>query len=203
MANNQLEIFWEIYRRNLGFNPDEPMGFQERSYWKRVRTQMKKCMESNDPEYALYNSPDFNKQYFLSKWWDKLDRFDKEKYLIHVWLNKGVSLLHGYDWWLPYFKDIGFISNCNSPKPNEDILLYRGAYPAFSQGLSWTPNREFAKTFAGQGEKMNVYQVVVKPESILGIFSGTAGYIGEPNQIYHGFEYVVDYRTIEPKIVRR
>lgn len=202
MSINQqvLNDYWDWYRRTMGFNPNEPMTSEENKFWDGIHLQRQMCLDSKDPLYAIYEAPPFDKQYFLAEWWDKLDIDDKKRYLTHVWLNKGPSFLLGYDWWFPYFKDVGFLTNCNADRPTKEVVLYRGAFPFIKYGLSWTDDIELAKLFGSQHDESRVYKAVVKPESILGVIRGVAGYAEEgkaSSEKYTGDEYVVNYHEIE------
>ncbi|MBN6890035.1 hypothetical protein ACUXCC_005547 [Cytobacillus horneckiae] len=195
---NKIDMFWYKHRKMMGFNPDEPMNIQERLYWKRLNNEREKCLASTDPEYAILRAPYFDKQLFLEKWWDKLNIEEKEKYLLHVWGNKGGGNLYGYDWWLPYFNEVGFLTNIDESLPTKPVTLYRGVVPFFSNGMSWTSQidlaRHFANSFSIMGEK-KLYKTEVDPEDILGIVQGdVVNYNGKVEK--NGLEYVINHRKL-------
>ena len=195
-----LEIYWYQYRSIMGFDPEKPESFEEIMYWKRVKKMRDKCSNSNDPHYAITNAPSFDKQSHLKKWWEDLNRLDKEKYLIHVWFGKMNGLMYGLDWWIPFFEDVGFITNCDTYRPHEPITLYRGTEPYFQQSMSWTTNLDMARTFADSTSLMgdkNVYKTTVKPESILAIFKGNAVDRNGEMLREHGLEYVINHQDLK------
>lgn len=170
--------------------------FDEEAFLSRINRQREMGVKFDNPYIAVHEAAPIDKQYFLGEWWDKLPQNSKRGYLIHVWLNKaGPSFMYGYDWWFPYFEEIGFITNYAIDKPTKEIELYRGALPNFKRGMSWTPDKKFAELFVSQHKESKVYKATIKPESILGIFYGIAGsYDGKEREA--GLEYVVNYKEI-------
>ncbi|WP_145524127.1 hypothetical protein [Virgibacillus sp. SK37] len=107
--------------------------------------------------------------------------------------------LYGFDWWIPYFEDTGFITNCDASKPTKPVVLYRGVEPFFRQGMSWSNNIDMAKTFADSASLISnkyVYGTIVQPESILAIFKGNAVNIDGSPIKNHGIEYVVNHQQL-------
>ncbi|MRX56727.1 hypothetical protein GJU41_22550 [Bacillus idriensis] len=196
--NNSLDMFWYKHRLIMGFDPENPNTIEESLYWKRVNNQREKCLDSKDPEYAILNAPYFDKQYHLQKWWEDLNDYDKKRFLIHVWFNKADGNLYGFDWWLPYFEEVGFISNIDETLPTEPITLYRGIEPLFMKGMSWTPQIEMARHFSESVSLMEdkkLFKTEVDPEYILAILEENAvGYKGE--LITKGIEYVVNHQKL-------
>lgn len=193
--------FWVKHRALKGFDPTEPMGIREKLYWKRIEVQRKICESSNNYFVAITLAPSFDKQYFLKKWWDKLSDSDKEWSLRHVWQTKGISVIYGYDWWLPYFRDTGFITDIGADKPIAPVTLYRGSRPEFKAGMPWTSNIEVAKTYRDQplivpGER-KVYKTTVHPDSILAIFGGDFYDLVTKETVVSGTEYVINHQDLK------
>lgn len=195
-------FYWDYYR-NIYIRA-EPGSLIDSLHWFKVRQQRKICKKARFPGVAIYLAPPFDKQYFLSKWWARLQPDEKVEFLTHVWLEKGPSNLLGFDWWLPYFEDTGFITNCGIERPTEEVLLYRGTTPLVKQGMSWTPNLEEARFFANgeciSGMKKNVYKMTVSPDSILAIFAGKAAYLQDQEPV-NILEYVVNHRELDPAMI--
>ncbi len=197
------EAYWYKVRIQQGFDIDKPMTIQERIFWGSVKNRRLACEETTNPHNAIERAYPFDKQYFLSKWWDKLNTDEKERLLKHVWLNKGDSLLFGYEWWLPYFNEIGFTSNC-SEQPTEPITLYRGAGKEVMIGMSWTNTFETARMFAEKEFMLTntkVYKTVVGPENILAIYKGAAADINNLKKVYEVFDYVIDYQKLDVELI--
>lgn len=184
------------YRVLNGFNPDKPMTIKERLHWASVNLQRKLCLATQTAHVAVECAPVLDKQYFLAKWWNQVDIETKKTLLEHTWRNKMDGYFYGLDWWLPYFKEVGFITNCDKRIPTEPITLYRGTEPFFRQGMSWTSNINMAETFANTyslfGDKF-IYGTVVQPDSILGIFKG--------NSKRGGLEYVINHQHLNEDMI--
>lgn len=195
---NATDMFWYRHRLIMGFDT-EKWSLEETFYWNKVKRLREQCSASEDPEYAIFNAPYFDKQALLGKWWEHLTLEEKKEYLIHVWFNKADGTLYGFDWWLPFFEETGFITNTDACMPDEPITLYRGIEPFFKYGMSWTPEIDFARRFVDSvllmGEK-KLYKAVVSPDNILAILKGNlVNYAGELDAV--GVEYVVNHRTLE------
>lgn len=204
--------FWVKHRVLKGFDPEKPMGLKEKLYWKRIELQRNICKKSNNHFTAITLAAPFDKQYFLEKWWDKIPDYHKAWSLKHVWQTKGISVIYGYDWWLPYFKDTGFITDIGvgdgkatelyADQPTEPVTLYRGSRPEFKVGMPWTSNIEVAKTYRDQplilaGER-KIYKTEVQPESILAIFGGDFTDLITGESVVSGTEYVINHRHLSP-----
>src|SRR5699024_491113 len=196
---NKDKLFWQKYRMTQGLDPDGGSIIQEKLHFKKMKKQREKAMNADNPHDAIMKSPIYDRQYLLEKWWDKLSRNEKEKYLIYTWGNKIDGTMYGFDWWTPYFKELGYITNCGEPKPIEPIVLYRGSEPFFRKGMSWTDDIEMAEGFAESWSFISnkyVYRMVVYPEQILGIVRGNAVDIyGRPQR--NGLEYILEYETLK------
>ena len=112
-----------------------------------------------------------------------------------MWTHTSTSFLYGLDWWLPYFEELGFITNCDANKPTEFITLYRGVEEPFAVGMSWTNQLWLAKSFIHRNKifrdmDKHLYESVVKPEHILAIIKDING---DGNAI----EYIVNYKGID------
>lgn len=191
-------LFWELFEIENGI--DKFPQWKKDLFWDDARRLRERCAISNSPEYAIKNCLPFDKQSFLEKWWDKLDESNKKEYLIHVWLNKGSSMIFGYDWWIPFFSEVGFITNDENLVLNDDkIVLYRGSLPWLKEGMSWTTNKEFAELFASQFPESNLYTIEVNKNELLGVFYGSAGTTDDVENVAYGYEYVLNSRKIEGK----
>jgi len=195
---NKLDMFWEKYRLFMGIE-GKSNWLKAKMHWAKVDRIRKECLESDDPHHVFEIAHFLDLPFFLDKWWDKLDRHYKERYLTETWFKKIDGHLNGLNWWIPYFNELGFITNCEAPKPSEPIVLYRGVEPYFRLGMSWTNNVDMAETFAGSdsliGNKF-VYGTVVQPESILAVFKGNAVDTDGQPYIEHGLEYVVNHQHL-------
>lgn len=192
------EYFLFKYRASKGFNPNEPMSFKERLHWKKIEMQRNFCRRTTSAYASISMAPYFDKQYFLAKWWDKLNQEDKKSYLEMVWLQKGDCPIYGYDWWIPYFEEIGFIANNGFEKPLQPITLYRGSRPSYILGMSWTDQIEAAELFKnysllGGLPPKKIYKTVVQPESVLAIFSGIDPKLHETLMVR---EYVLNHQHL-------
>jgi hypothetical protein len=121
-----VEAFWYGYRAMLGFNPDKPMTFEERMYWRKMGRHRQRALEADNPHTAILQAPVYDKQYFLEIWWNELDRSDKEYYLTFVWANKPHGHIYGLDWWLPFFEDVGYITNTDLSHPDGTVFHEAG-----------------------------------------------------------------------------
>lgn len=191
-----LEVFhWEL-RAMLGFNPNEPVSVFESSYWNGVKKRRKRCFELDDnPTKAIDLADTFDKQYFLERHWNKLSDNQKVKMLGHTFTKKTTAILYGFDWWIPYFKEVGFFSDFQMKKPNEPIVMYRGASEETRIGMSWT-DYDIAKVYAEINEiykDRNVYKVELNPELLLAAFFRSGNSIDEKPHI----EYVVNFQELK------
>jgi|SRR5699024_432256 len=201
-----MEAFWYKHRIMMGFDPDKPVTFLEMMYWGKIRKIREKCLNSDDPTYAITNAPYFDKQYLLEKWWDDLDDTEKRHFLKVVWQNKGSSVMYGYDWWIPFFKDVGFIKDEDVNVPTEPVVLYRGAIPDLKLGMPWSSNYDVAEAYAFHslnlfGEK-EIYKATINPESILAIFRGDfVDQDGKP--LVKGTEYVINHQMLDENTIEQ
>lgn len=190
----------------MGFDPNEPMTIEEKWHWKELEALRHRCEESEDPFFAIKSAPYFDKQYFLGKWWDALNINEKAELLGLVWMNKGDGYLFGFNWWLPFFEEVGFITNCDAEIPQEPITLYRGSEEAFSRGMSWTPDLKVAEEYAyvnlGVFGDKKVFTTTVDPDAILAIFGGDFldDHSGEVRVTGH--EYVINHEKLKPENIR-
>lgn len=199
-GNDFMDMFWYRHRLLRGYDPNEPLSFEEIRHFNKIKRQRQKCLESDSPHYAITKAVYFDKQYFLEKWWNELTAFDKEYYLKHVWANKADGNFYGFDWWLPYFKEVGFFSNIDIERPKEPITLYRGIEPHFKRGMSWTPTYEMALSFSKtvslwEGGK-KVFKTIVQPESVLAILKGNG--IESDGTVWYegGLEYIINHQEL-------
>lgn len=128
----------------------------------------------------------------LAERWPGLSGKEKEQWLAFAWQNSDLYGEYDYSWWLPFFKEVGYITNNRTEKPREAVTLYRGALPEFKNGMSWTPKLWIAKFYRFQNNengklKRRVYQVTVQPDLILGI-------VAPP----FALEYILDYSRLDP-----
>lgn len=200
---HKIELFWYKYRGTHDLDPEgKSTWLQEKRHFAKMSRQRKLCQESDDPIYAITKACDIDRQYFLQERWDELDAHDKRKALEYVWLTSGDGVLYGFDWWFPYFEETGFFTNCVHSKPNEPLMLYRGAEPPFAALMSWTDSYEMAYSFANYtGEPIMekyVFKTVVNPESILAIFRCETGFANNEGETTLDDEYVVDFRDLNP-----
>ena len=191
-------IFWNYVKRLHGVN-----GFlQEKFFFRDVKRVRKLCEESKDPYYAIERSYFFDKQYFLQKWWDKLEYHEKKELLFYVWGAKVVNVIYGNDWWLPFFKELGFISNCGAKQPKDEVVLYRASEEEFKSYMSWTADLQTAVSYQKIKppipSKVNVYKTTVRPSAVLAIVDGTFwvtdGYNVEG--VLKGNEYIVNHNKL-------
>lgn len=146
------------------------------------------------------------KAYFLAKWWDRMTIEEKHECLEMTWLNQGSSARLGYDWWIPYFKEIGFLTNCGAEKPIKEVRLYRGSRPELKCGMPWTTNPIVAKVFAERGTQTGtkrVWTTKVSPELVLGIVKGVmdSSHMDGMEGLTDVVEYIVDYRGLDPDLI--
>lgn len=205
---NKDTLFWYKHRVLHGLDPDNTNNFAERSHWKEIKKARRKANEATNAIEAITSAPYFDKQYYLAKWWGKLQKDEKRELLLYTWGNKGDAIIKGYDWWLPYFKDVGFFTNAEVDRPEEPIKLYRASEPYFVRGMSWTKDYEMAKAFQDTNIRLlgdkHIHSTVVEPENILAIVEGNVVVIGEDNEYitkHAGLEYVVDHRSIKKALV--
>src|SRR5699024_9411161 len=148
---------------------------------------------------AFAYAPFIDYQPLLEEWWDELDREEKEKYLTKTWFQKMDGFFMGLDWWIPYFQELGYITNCDMPKPTEPIILYRGSEPFFRLGMSWTDNVDMARVFSESESLISnkyIYRTIVQPESILAILRGDAVDVDGSTIVNHGLEYVINHQDL-------
>lgn len=199
--SESLDLYWRQIRVGMGFNPDEPMTIREKIIWKEVNEIRKACKEESDPVEAIVKAAPFDKQHFLENRWNELNLEEKENMLSHVWFNKGrVGVLFGYEYWLPFFKEVGFMTNCNATRPKEPTKLYRGTEAPFKRGISWTTDLEVAKSYVVEGSpfgEVKIYQTIVEPESIFGIFFEEIGVGRTSMETFHSIEYIVNYQDLK------
>ncbi|RDW15949.1 hypothetical protein [Oceanobacillus chungangensis] len=197
---HKMKIFWSKFKMINGLKDDGTEILQESLLWRKVARTREACEKSDNPEYALKNAFYFDKQYFLEKWWNTFTRDEKEFYLIYVWGAKGDGNLYGFDWWLPYFNELGFISNKDKMRPEKPIILYRAAEPYFARGMSWTDDINMALVFQDRNHDLlgprTVYKTTFYPESILAIVEGSIVNLSY-EQLSYGKEYVVNHNDIE------
>ncbi|MEH7328091.1 hypothetical protein CN330_24235 [Priestia megaterium] len=156
-----------------------------------IEIQRNLALKADNPISAIKCASDIDQPYFLKKWWPKMTQEDKKQMIIKVWLNSISCAVFGYDWWLPLFKEIGFITNYSAVKPVEEVTLYRAVEPneTYIKGMSWTPNLEMAKFVQSFDKKARIYTTVVQPEFVLAILEDFP-------RGQHLIEYVVDYRVL-------
>lgn len=197
---NKLELFWYKYRVFMGLDPEgKSTWLQEKMHFAAVEEARKKSFEADNVHQAFEVASFLDMQALLEKWWNDLDNNAKEAYLIKTWFQKMDGHLYGLDWWLTYFDDVGYITNCDVPRPSEPIVLYRGIEPPFRLGMSWTNNINMAETFAESESLISnkyVYGTIVQPESILAIFKGNAVNVDGSPLMDHGVEFVVNHRHL-------
>lgn len=197
---NKQGLFWRKYRLILGLDPDGRDWLKENRHWNAVEKVRKECLESTDPARIFEIAHFLDLPYFLEKWWDYLYIQEKEKYLIQTWFMKMDASITGLDWWIPYFNELGYITNCEEPKPIDSLVLYRGAIPHFRKQMSWTTNLDMAKSFAESPSEISnkyVYGTIVQPDDILAIFKGD-GVDTDGNVIVdQGLEYVVNHQHLK------
>lgn len=197
---NKIELFWYKYRVFMGLDPEgDSTWFQERMHFKQMRKQRKKAFDTDNVNDAFAYAPFIDYQPLLEKWWDELDREEKEKYLTKTWFQKMDGFFMGLDWWIPYFQELGYITNCDMPKPTEPIILYRGSEPFFRLGMSWTDNVDMARAFSEFESLISnkyIYRTIVQPESILAILRGDAVDVDGSTIVNHGLEYVVNHQDL-------
>lgn len=127
--------------------------------------------------------------------WSSMNDQEKVLNLANVWQAYMVWGNRDYDWWLPYFKEVGYFTNWWLEKPEDPITLYRGSFPEFKAGMSWTPHVSYAKIHRFLKWRMEedrgvVYKMVVNPDQILAI-------IGPPFMR----EYIIDPTSIDESII--
>lgn len=192
------KLFWKIFEWQYGI--DKLPEWKRNLFWDQAAELRQRCWYSDSPETSITECLPFDKQAMLNKWWPSLSIEDKKKYLIHVWLNKGTALMFGYGWWVPYFEETGFLTNYEIDVP-EKIRLYRGSLPWLRDGMSWTPDKEFATLFADQYEESSLYMIDAEKVDILGVFEGTAGIVGDDSSVRIGIEYVLNSAKIVDRII--
>ncbi|MGE7932349.1 hypothetical protein [Viridibacillus arvi] len=102
--NVQEQIFWNFHRSALGFDISNPViSIKEKMYWASVRRNFDYCNAVTNARASIVRAESFHKAYYLQKWWNTLTELEKEELLVHAWLNKGSSLLFGFDFWINYF----------------------------------------------------------------------------------------------------
>lgn len=198
---NKWDMFWYKYRLIMGLDPKgNATWLQEKRHFAQVERIRKQYDEIDNPHRIFEIAHFLDLQPLLEKWWDKLDRQEKEKYLTQTWFNKMDGFLLGLDWWIPFFNELGFITNCNEPKPTEPVTLYRGVEPFFLQGMSWTPKLEMAVSFSESVSLLKggkrVYKTTVNPESVLAVFKGNGVTPDGEKFLEGGLEYVINHREL-------
>ncbi|MBD5605783.1 MAG: hypothetical protein IAI48_11960 [Candidatus Eremiobacteraeota bacterium] len=66
-------------------------------------------------------------------------------------------------------RSCGIIKFANEDAPTVPVIAYRGSDEKGKRGLSWSTNREVARTFANQVTLGNIYVVEVQLAAILGV----------------------------------
>lgn len=193
-----INTFWDYVKSLHGVNG----WFQERMFFKDVSKRRRLCEESDDPFYATEECYFFDKQYFLEKWWDKLQFWEKKELLTQVWNSVIINVVYDLDWWLPYFEEVGFISNVGASRPDDNVVLYRAAEEEFKKYMSWTDDLETAKNIRDIKppitSEVRIYKTIVKPESVLGIFEGNF-LSSDEGGLEYGFkavEYIVNHNEL-------
>ncbi|WP_145524126.1 hypothetical protein [Virgibacillus sp. SK37] len=86
---NKWDLFWYKYRVIMGLDPEgNSTWLQERKHWRKVEKIREKYDELDDPHRIFRIAHFLDLQPLLKKWWSKLDRSEKEKYLTEVWFKK-------------------------------------------------------------------------------------------------------------------
>lgn len=89
--------------------------------------------------------------------------------------------------WIAMFESVGYLHNgfrTEARRPREPITLYRGATPAYRDGLSWTTREADAKFYAGRHPHGRMYTLNADPAWLLARING--------NVFAPGGEYVVN-----------
>jgi len=156
-----------------------------------IEVQRNLALKADNPISAIKCAADIDQPYFLKKWWPKMTHEEKKQMIVKVWFNHISCAVFGYDWWLPLFKECGFITNCNIEKPLDEIKLYRAIEPneTYIRGMSWTPDLGMAKFVQSFNKEAKIYTTVVQPEFVLAILEGF------PRGVCL-LEYVIDYRGL-------
>lgn len=174
------------------------------NFWRSVADFRNYYMKKSMPS-AIINALPFDKQALLYKFWPYMLQDSKIYYLAHAWMNKGPSDLFGYDWWIPYFSEVGFLTNIDRdfPEEQQEIVLYRGAKPEWKAGMSWTEDKTFAELFASQSQEYKIYRISVRFKEVLGVFEGTAGTLDDADEgtLSVGIEYVLNPQKLGSRIL--
>lgn len=201
---NKDTLFWIRHRLLNGLDPKGNDFFEESMHWNKIEKARKRAREATTAVDAVTAAPYFDKQYHLGKWWDRLNEQAKKELLLYTWSNKGDSILYSYDWWLPYFNEVGFISNTDIEKPKKPVTLYRSAELYFSHGMSWTDSIEVARAYLDHnyglfGERI-IFQITVEPDNLLAILDGNIVGYKSGDIVAKGAEYVVNHRKLPERI---
>lgn len=89
--------------------------------------------------------------------------------------------------WVAMFESVGYLHNgfrAEAHRPREPITLYRGATPAYRDGLSWTTREADARFYAGRHPDGRMYTLDADPAWLLARITG--------NVFAPGGEYVVN-----------
>ncbi|AXF57422.1 hypothetical protein [Salicibibacter kimchii] len=198
---NKWDLFWKKQLLKAGIQPGEWL--RENMFFKKIERLRRECEASDDPDFAIRKAPKFDKQYFLYKWWDYLSFKQKIYYLKLVWMNSGDGNLYGYDFWLPFFEEVGFLNTKTTTQPEEMVKLYRAAEPAFQRGMSWSDDINLAAHYLRHNSGLlgprEVYVSLVWPDAVLAVFEGTfvssEGLSGQ-KEVARGKEYVVNHHKL-------
>lgn len=206
LEKNKEALFWHKHRVLHDLDPINIDMFLEARHWRYVEECRKKANEALDAFTAVKEAPYFDKQYHMSKWWNKMTNSEKIDIITYVWGNKGDNIVFGHDWWYPYFEETGFINTSKLPKPTEPITLYRAAEPYFVRGMSWTDSLDVAEVYTRHnfgflGER-SIFKATIEPESILAIIEGDILSYETGSTLVEGREYVVNHRQLPDRIER-
>ncbi|WP_110926834.1 hypothetical protein [Bacillus massiliglaciei] len=163
-----------------------------------VRAARNRMLNEPDAFKALRAAPYFDKGYVLQKFWDNIPANKKVKFLTEAWINAGFAMIEGYHFWLPYFKEVGFFSNCGLERPKNKTVLYRGAPFKSKRGMPWTSDLETALYFKNKWNEDGdtaIYKTIADSEIILAILEADPSY-GPVSEEVNIVEYVLDPRCI-------
>lgn len=167
---NKMDLLWYRHRLLMGFNTDGSDVIMEKMHWNKLKKIRKKIDKSNDPDYIFDTAVYLDKEYHLARWWEYLSYEEKKKYLIISWKHGCPVFIYGISWWLPYFQELGYITDCGMQRPDKPIKLYRGSEPMFRKGMSWTHDKDVAVLYTNKTvilEEKKAYGAIIEPENIL------------------------------------
>lgn len=198
LNNDEMDSALHIHRMKLGYNINKPMGAKEHIFWRNATILRNRAEQATDFRDALTYVYEFDRPYFLEKWWSYLSQRQKKHWLYFTWIRNDSTLIQGFNWWIRKFRSAGYITNCEV-YVNKPITLYRGCLRGIESGLSWTDDIQIARRYARQYADVYeayIFKTTVKKNNVLAVLhvDGEDVFTGER---FSNLEYIVDSKELK------